>query len=61
MALVAGCYALQGFIFSKRDAQEPTYIKPRVPLIGHLLDYLKRGTPFFSDVEYEPVKNPNSV
>lgn len=53
VALVAGCYLVQGLIFSKRDAQEPTYIQPSVPLIGHFLDYLKKGTPYFSDIEYE--------
>ncbi|POS78972.1 hypothetical protein DHEL01_v202630 [Diaporthe helianthi] len=51
MALAAGCYALQAFIFSKRDAQEPTYIRPSLPLIGHFIHYLKKGTPYFSDVE----------
>ncbi|KAK7740367.1 hypothetical protein SLS63_001570 [Diaporthe eres] len=51
VALVAGCYLLEGVIFSRRDAQEPPYIRPRIPLIGHVLDVLKKGTPYFSDVE----------
>lgn len=51
VALVAGSYLLQGFIFSNRDAQEPTYIRPSLPLIGHFIDYLKKGTPYFSDLE----------
>ncbi|KAG8164472.1 hypothetical protein KVR01_006390 [Diaporthe batatas] len=51
LALVAGSYLLQGFIFSQRDPQEPAYIQPSVPLIGHFLNYLKNGTPYFSHVE----------
>jgi hypothetical protein len=58
LALVAGCYLLQGFIFSRRNAQEPPYILPRVPLIGHLINYLKKGTPYFNDVEYETATSP---
>lgn len=52
VALVAGCYLLEGLILSKSDAQEPPYIRPSIPLIGHLLDYLKKGTFYFTDVEY---------
>ncbi|KAK2607016.1 hypothetical protein N8I77_005728 [Diaporthe amygdali] len=51
VALVAGCYLLEGFIFSRRDAQEPLYIRPRIPLIGHLLDFMKKGPLYFDDVE----------
>lgn len=52
VALVAGCYLLEGIIFSRRDAQEPPYIRPGIPLIGHLLVYLKKCAHHFSDVEY---------
>lgn len=58
VALVAGCYLLEGIIFSRRDALEPPYIRPRIPLIGHVLDFLKKGTPYFSDVEYATVRLP---
>lgn len=58
IALVAGCYLLEGIIFSRREAQEPPYIRPSIPLIGHLLEYLKKGTPYFSDVEYEVTRLP---
>lgn len=51
VALVAGCYLYEGLIFSRRDANEPPYIRPRAPLIGHLVAFLKKGTPYFSDVE----------
>ncbi|KAL1883967.1 hypothetical protein Daus18300_000075 [Diaporthe australafricana] len=51
VALVAGCYLLQGFIFSRRDAHEPPYIRPSIPLIGHLLGYIKKGPPYFGDIE----------
>lgn len=61
VALVAGFYLLQGFILSRRDVQEPLYILPTVPLIGHLIDYLKKGTPYFSDVEYEVDKLPTLI
>lgn len=52
MALVAGCYLLEGLFFSRRDAQEPPYIRPGTPLVGHLLAFLKKGTSYFGDVEY---------
>lgn len=55
---MAGSYLLEGIIFSRRDAQEPPYIRPRIPLIGHFLDYLKKGPPFFSDVEYATARLP---
>lgn len=58
VALVAGCYLLEGIIFSRRDAQEPPYVRPRIPLIGHGLDYLKKGTPYFSYVEYAIARLP---
>lgn len=57
VALVAGCYLLQGFIFSRRDPQEPPYIRPSIPLIGHLLGYINRGPPYFSDIEYGGFKH----
>lgn len=58
VALVAGCYLLEGIIFSRRDVQEPPYIRPRIPLIGHVLDILKKGTPYFGDVEYATARLP---
>lgn len=58
VALVAGVYLLEGLISSRRGAQEPPYIRPSIPLIGHALGYLRQGTPYFSDVEYGVAKPP---
>lgn len=58
VALVAGCYLLEGFIFSRRHAHEPPYIRSRIPLIGHFLDFMSKGTPYFSDLEYASARVP---
>jgi hypothetical protein len=51
-ALVAASYLLEGYIFSQRAAQEPPYIRPSVPLIGHFISYVKKGSLYFGDVGY---------
>ncbi|KXH35577.1 hypothetical protein CSAL01_05783 [Colletotrichum salicis] len=35
--VVIGCYLLESFFFLSKNPQEPEYVRPRVPLIGHLL------------------------
>ncbi|KAJ0307368.1 hypothetical protein COL5a_000221 [Colletotrichum fioriniae] len=42
--VVIGCYLLESFFFLSKNPQEPEYIRPRVPLIGHLLGLNKYGS-----------------
>ncbi|EFQ35794.1 hypothetical protein CGRA01v4_04039 [Colletotrichum graminicola] len=35
--VVIGCYLLESYFFLAHDPREPAYIRPKVPLIGHLL------------------------
>ncbi|KUI62827.1 7-alpha-hydroxycholest-4-en-3-one 12-alpha-hydroxylase [Cytospora mali] len=51
LAVVVGCYLLEALLVSRRDPKEPVYIRPSVPLLGHLFGFLKKGTPYLVDVE----------
>ncbi|OLN97727.1 25-hydroxycholesterol 7-alpha-hydroxylase 2 [Colletotrichum chlorophyti] len=41
--VVFGPYLLETFFFLSKDSREPEFIRPRVPLIGHLLGLNKLG------------------
>lgn len=51
--VVVGCYLLETFFFLCKDAREPAYVRPRVPLIGHLLGLNKHGAgTYFMKIGY---------
>ncbi|KAK1974705.1 cytochrome P450 [Colletotrichum cereale] len=41
--MVIGCYLLESYFFLAHDPREPAYIRPKVPLIGHVLGLNKYG------------------
>lgn len=55
LAVIIGFYLLESFLFSRRNSKEPVYIRPLIPLLGHLVGYLRKGTPYLLDVEYAPI------
>ncbi|KAK2031034.1 cytochrome P450 [Colletotrichum zoysiae] len=49
--VVVGCYLLESYFFLTHDPREPAYIRPKVPLIGHLIGLNKYGTgKYFSKI-----------
>ncbi|KAK7735260.1 hypothetical protein SLS53_007650 [Cytospora paraplurivora] len=56
LAVVVGFWLLETLIFSWRHPKEPVYIRPRIPLLGHLTNLRNKGNPYFTEIE---AKHPN--
>ncbi|ROV93033.1 hypothetical protein VPNG_09451 [Cytospora leucostoma] len=56
LAVVVGIWLLETLIFSWRHPKEPVYIRPRIPLLGHLINLREKGNPYFTEIE---TKHPN--
>jgi hypothetical protein len=37
---------------SKADPREPLEIKPKIPVIGHLINLMRRGLSYYTDLRY---------
>ncbi|KAK2037679.1 cytochrome P450 [Colletotrichum somersetense] len=54
LAIVFGCYLFESYVFLNHDPREPAAIRPKVPLIGHLLGLMKSGPGYyFTKVEVQ--------
>jgi hypothetical protein len=42
---------LQHFLTVRRDAREPPFVYPRIPVIGHLLGMMTQGSDYFHKLE----------
>lgn len=51
LAVVVGIWLLETLIFSWRHPKEPVYIRPRIPLLGHIINFRKKGNPYFTEIE----------
>ncbi|KAL0943386.1 cytochrome p450 [Colletotrichum truncatum] len=51
LAVVIGLYAVESAIILSKGTKEPKYVRPRVPLIGHLIGISKHTTgPYFTQI-----------
>jgi hypothetical protein len=50
-------YLLIRFLTLPHDPQEPPLVRPKIPLIGHVIGLLRHGTKYYSDVAYVSTKD----
>lgn len=53
-ATVILAYFLEYLISSRDDVREPTRIRAKIPLIGHLLGIITSGPSYHSTLKYTP-------
>ncbi len=49
-------YLLSCFLTPPHDAQEPPLIRPKIPLIGHVIGLLHHGTAYYSKTAYVSIR-----
>lgn len=54
-ATVILAYFLEYYISSKDDVREPSRIRAKIPLIGHLLGIITSGPSYHSTLKYTPL------
>jgi hypothetical protein len=43
IAVIIGCYILESLLYGLKDSREPVYIRPRLPLFGHMYGIIRNG------------------
>lgn len=49
--IVVNAIVLQHVLTPSRDAREPPYLHSSIPFIGHLIQLMRKGSAYFSDLD----------
>jgi len=52
LALLAGCFLLDIIFVSNHDKTEPVYVRPSIPIVGHLIGIMRQHTEYFAHINF---------